>query len=70
MTVEELRAAETRYQEAARVAEEARAARNAAVHEALLCGWRQRDVSAVMGLSAGRIGQLAQGLERVYRRRD
>ena len=58
MTADELRKAEARYQRASRRAEEAREARNAAVHEALSQGWTHAKISEATGLSRGRISQI------------
>jgi hypothetical protein len=66
-TTEQLQAAEAAHQDAQARAEAAREHRNHLVRQALLEGWTQADVSTATGLSRGRIGQLAQGLERVYR---
>lgn len=60
MTADELRKAEVRYERAARRAEEAREARNAAVRAALADGWTHAQVAEATGLSRGRVGQLTQ----------
>lgn len=60
MTADELRKVEARYQRAFRRSEEARAARNAAVHAALAAGWTHARISEATGLSRGRIGQIAE----------
>lgn len=66
MTAEDLRRAEARYQRAQGRADAMREERNAAVRDALMQGWRQTEVARATGLSQQRVGQLAQGLERVY----
>jgi hypothetical protein len=59
MTAEELRAAERRYYKAARLAQEAREARDAAVRQAIREGWTHRRIAQATGLTHGRIGQIA-----------
>jgi hypothetical protein len=66
MTTDELKRAEARYQRAQERAREAREERDATVQAALMQGWSQVGVARAMGLSPQRVGQLAQGLERVY----
>lgn len=59
MTANELKKTEARYQRASRRAEDARAARNAAVCAALAAGWTHAKISEATGLTRGRIGQIA-----------
>jgi hypothetical protein len=60
VTADELRKIEARYQRAFRRSEEARAARNAAVREALGEGWTHARIAEATGLTRGRVGQIAQ----------
>jgi putative AlgH/UPF0301 family transcriptional regulator len=53
---------------AAQAVDEAMLARNALIAAALAQGWTQRAVAQAVGLSAGRLGQLAQELGRVERK--
>lgn len=59
MTAAELRKAEARYQRASRAAEQAREARNATVRAAIDAHWSHTAIAAAMGLTRGRIGQIA-----------
>ena len=53
---------------AARAIDDAYTERNTLIATALAQGWTQRAVAAAVGLSAGRLGQLAQELGRVERK--
>jgi hypothetical protein len=59
VTSEQLERAEDAYRRAAAAYEQARAARNAAVREALSEGWTHARVAEATGLTRGRVGQLA-----------
>ncbi len=59
MTPAELQKAEARYQRAFRRAEEAREARNNAVHAALQEGWTHARIAEATNLTRARIGQIA-----------
>lgn len=66
MNATELRKVEARHQRAFRAYEQAREARNTAVHDALEAGMSQRDVAEATGLTVSRVSQLASvGFERV-----
>ena len=56
-----------RLQESAQAVVDAYAARNALIRDALEQGWTQRAVADAVGLSAGRLGQLALELGRSVR---
>jgi DNA-directed RNA polymerase specialized sigma24 family protein len=60
VTAAELRKAEARYQRAFARSEALRQERNALVLEALKAGWTQRAIAEAMGMSHGRVGQIAQ----------
>lgn len=64
MTPEELRSAEASYREAFRLSEEARQVRNALVLEALDSGWTYAQIAEALGVSRGRVGQIAQQLKK------
>lgn len=59
MTAEELRWIEARHERALRRYETARTERNAAIHQALAEGWTHARIAQAMGLTRGRVGQLA-----------
>lgn len=59
MDAKQLQRAEAAYQAAARRAEQAREARNAAVRQAIADGMTHADIARATGLTRGRIGQLA-----------
>jgi DNA-binding NarL/FixJ family response regulator len=60
MTTDDLKRAEARYQRAEAKAEMARLERNAAIHEALIDGWSQKQIAETLDLSATRVWQLAR----------
>lgn len=55
----QLRTMEQRYRMATERAENARADRNDAIRAALADGWTHAQIAEAMGLTRGRIGQLA-----------
>ena len=60
MTPDELRKLQRAHERAAKRAEDARQARNAAVRAALDEGWSHEALAHALGLSRGRIGQIAE----------
>lgn len=63
VTADELSRLESAWREATRVSEQAREARNDAVRRALDEGWTHAQISRATGLTRGRIGQIAQGID-------
>lgn len=61
MTLQELQQVEARYRRASTGFEEARVERGRAVREALASGWTHARVADALGVSRGRVGQIAQG---------
>lgn len=64
MNSEKLAAAEASYREAFRLSEEARQVRNALVLEALDADWTFAKIAEAMGVTRGRVGQIAQQLKK------
>jgi hypothetical protein len=58
MTAEQLKKAEAAYRAASSRAETARAARNAAVAQALADGWTHAQIAEATGLTRSRVGQI------------
>src|SRR3954464_9814502 len=63
MTDEELRAVEVRFQQVSREREQVRAERNGCVAQALAEGWTHARIADAMGMTRGRVGQLAMKRE-------
>lgn len=59
MTAQHLRDLEKCYQHIHRQAEQARQERNAGIREAIEDGWTHAEIARAIGMTRGRIGQIA-----------
>jgi hypothetical protein len=64
MTTAQLRRAADRYQAAQARADAALKVRDALIEDALLAGWKLRDIADATGVTVGRIGQLNTAMNR------
>lgn len=63
ITANQLQRAELAYRTSRERSEAARERRNAAVQRALEEGWTHAQIARATGLTRGRIGQIAQGID-------
>lgn len=64
MTPHQLTAAEARYQRDLARADQSRTRRDDAIRAALASGMTQRDVAKLLGITHGRVGQIATSKEK------